>query len=305
MPVPVNPADLIAAQQAYAEHGTKAAAARALGIPVGTLKSRLEQTIRPTLAPRGRKEASIQDGIVLIGSDAHFWPGEPSTAFRAFLLFSKKIKPKIVVMNGDALDAASISRHPPIGWNHQPSVKAELDVAKERLAQLITASPQDARFYWPMGNHDARFETRLAQVAPEFKDVHGISLKDHFPEWEPCWSLFINDERGVVIKHRLRGGMHAPHNNTLWAGRSMVTGHLHSLKVSPISDYNGTRFGVDGGCLADPYHEAFNNYTEDSPKNWRSGFVVLTFVGGRLLWPEVCHVIEHGLVEFRGELIHV
>ena len=51
----------------------------------------------------------------------------------------------------------------------------------------------------------------------------------------------------VVIKHRMKGGIHAAHKNTLHAGTTMVTGHLHSLKVTPFSDYNGTRWGVDTG----------------------------------------------------------
>jgi hypothetical protein len=48
-------------------------------------------------------------------------------------------------------------------------------------------------------------------------------------------------------KHRMKGGIHAAHNNTLHAGTTMVTGHLHSVKVTPFSDYNGTRWDVDTG----------------------------------------------------------
>ena len=114
-------------------------------------------------------------------------------------------------------------------------------------------------------------------AAPEFAKVAGIHLRDHFPDWESGWSCWINND--VVIKHRFKGGIHAPHNHTLWAGRTIVTGHLHSAKVMPISDYNGTRWGVDGGCLADTGAKAFLDYTEDSPKNWRSGFVSLVSSG--------------------------
>jgi hypothetical protein len=77
------------------------------------------------------------------------------------------------------------------------------------------------------------------------------------------------------------------------------------MKVQPFSDYNGTRFGVDCGTLADPGGPQFVDYMEDSPANWRSGFVVLTFHKGRLLWPEPVHVIEDGAVEFRGRVIDV
>ena len=82
----------------------------------------------------------------------------------------------------------------------------------------------------------------------------------------------------------------------------MVTGHLHSLKVTPFDDYNGIRYGVDTGCLADTDGKQFMDYTEDNPKNWRSGFAVLTIRNGNLMWPEVVHVSKEG-VEFRGNYV--
>jgi hypothetical protein len=113
----------------------------------------------------------------------------------------------------------------------------------------------------------------------------------------------------VVVKHRFKGGIHATHNNTLWAGKTIVTGHLHSLKVTPLSDYNGTRWGIDTGTLADPASNTEGgpqfHYNEDNPQNHRSGFIVLTFKDGQLLWPEVCNVIDQNHVSFRGEVIRV
>lgn len=245
------------------------------------------------------------DGIVLVGSDAHYWPGKPSTAHRAFVRFAKELKPKIVVLNGDALDAPTISRHPPIGWENLPTLDREIQLVQERLGEIARAAGK-ARKLWPLGNHDARFNTRLAMATPEFRNVQGTRLVHHFPDWEPCWSVSIGGPRGAVIKHRFKGGIHATHNNALWAGRTLVTGHLHSLKVTPFSDYNGTRFGVDCGTLACPTSPAFS-YTEDNPLNWRSGFVVLTWKGGRLLWPEIVSVWdeERGEVQWRGEILRV
>jgi hypothetical protein len=94
---------------------------------------------------------------------------------------------------------------------------------------------------WTLGNHDSRFETRLATVAPEFARLYGHSLKDHFPAWSACWRCDINDD--IVVKHRHKGGIHATHTSTMWAGKTMVTGHLHSQKVSPFTDYNDTHHG--------------------------------------------------------------
>jgi len=279
---------------------------RAIARELGASKSGVGQILTPKkhpdayIAVKGRKEIDLVNGVVLVGGDAHYWPGPPSTAHRAFVKFCKRLRPAIVVSNGDALDASSISRHPPIGWDRLPSVKEELEVCQERLGEIAKAAFKAKRF-WPLGNHDARFETRLAQVAPEFKDVHGISLSDHFPEWTGCWSLHINDN--TVVKHRYKGGIHAPYNNTVMAGRSIIINHLHSQKVTPFSDYNGTRYGVDTGCLADPYAEAFQDYCEDNPRSWRAGFCVLTYRNGSLLMPELVSLWDSNHVQFRGEII--
>jgi hypothetical protein len=257
------------------------------------------------LSPREHKARhglEIKDGVVIVFSDAHFWPGVRTAAFRALLRFIEELKPVAVVNNGDAFDGASISRHPSIMWESKPSVIEELKACEQRLTEIEDAAGK-AKLIWPLGNHDARFETRLAQNAPEFKGVKGFHLKDHFPRWVPCWSCWVNDD--VVIKHRYHNGVHAVRNNIAKGGKTMVTGHLHSLKVTPMSDYNGTRFGVDTGTLADPSGPQFQDYTEDGPLDWRSGFAVLTFHHGRLLWPELVHVIGHNEVEFRGQVVRV
>lgn len=247
----------------------------------------------------------IKDGVVLIGSDAHYWPGIHSTAHRAFVKLCQELNPVAVIMNGDAYDGARVSRWPDGSWSDmasKPSVISELMATKDSLDEIQRAAPK-ARHIWPLGNHDARYESRLLQAAPEYAQVHGVKLKDHFPDWEPCWMALINQD--VVVKHRYKGGIHAPHNNTVNSGKTMFTGHLHSLKVTPWTDYNGTRYGIDTGTMADPYGPQFSNYTELNPLNWRSGFVVATFHKGRLLWPEPVHVLGPSEYEFRAKVYKI
>ena len=259
--------------------------------------------------PSGRKSEhpsrlhiEIENGIVLIASDAHYWPDVVTTMHRAFVRACKEMKPSLVIMNGDVFDGARISRHSPIMWEEAPTVKQELEACQERLGEIEQAAGKCEKI-WTFGNHDARFESRLASEAPEYADVPGMHLKDNFAFWRPCWSVFINDD--VVVKHRFKGGIHATHNNTLWSGKSIVTGHLHSAKVTPLTDYNGTRWGVDSGTLCEaPWAQAIN-YLEDNPVNWRSAFVVLTIHKGQLLQPELCLQHGPGQVEFRGKVWNV
>lgn len=250
-----------------------------------------------------RYRMTMRNGTIIVGSDAHYKPDIVSTAHRALVQLVKRIKPDVIVLNGDLLDGSSISRHFRIRWHKVFQVKDELDAVKDRLGE-IEAVAANAKLIRTWGNHDSNFETRLSGHVPQYEGVGGFTLWEHLPRWQPCMSVFVNDERGMVIKHRYKGGLHAPHNNVLWAGRHMVTGHLHSQKVQPITNYNGTLYGTDTGCLASPEDETFH-YAEDDPRNWRSGFGVFTFVDGEMMPPELVTVTGAGRVWFRGEIHHV
>ena len=253
----------------------------------------------------------IENGTVIVFSDAHFWPGLRSTAFDGLLWAIRELQPKAVICNGDAFDGAQISRHPRIQWDEKPSVVAELKACEMYLGEIEDEAKKarhNVRLMWPAGNHDLRLEARLAANAPEFQGVKGFTLKDHFPAWVPCWATWLTND--VVVKHRWHNGVHGAYNNTLKSGKSIITGHLHSLKVTPWTDYGPggelrTRYGVDTGTLAEPSGPQFMDYMEANPCNWRSGFAVLTFKDGRLLWPELAHKFADGQMEFRGKVYQV
>ena len=248
-----------------------------------------------------RIELSIKDGIVVVFGDAHYWPGDDSVAHRALIKFITDYQPMTIICNGDAFDGAKISRHPPTGWAKMPDVADELAFCKEKMGEIEVACPPKAKLCWDAGNHDTRFSARMASVAPEYVRVFGTDLPDHFPAWNFAWSTFINDD--VVVKHRFKGGTHATWNNTLSGGRTVVTNHLHRLQVTPLTDYNGRRYGVDCGTLSDfgPEESKFT-YGEDNPFNWGSGFAVLTFKAGKLLPPELV-IVQDKIPYYRGRSV--
>lgn len=261
-----------------------------------------------TVRHSAKIDMEVPNGIVIVFSDAHYFPGIATTAHKGLLKLIPILKPKVIICNGDAFDGATISRYPRIGWDSKPSVKQELDAVDERLGEIVKAARSlrnGCKLAWPLGNHDSRFETYLAANAGNYEGVSGFHLKDHFPEWLPCWAIEINGH--TVIKHRYKNGIHAAHNNTVNSGKTIITGHLHSLKVTPWTDYNGTRWGVDTGTLADadPFAPQFVDYLEGNSVNWRSGFAVLTFRDSRLMMPELVQVFDEDSVEFRGEVIKV
>lgn len=244
---------------------------------------------------------AIQDGVILVGSDAHYWPGIVSTAHQAFCRLAKKLSPKYVILNGDIMDGARISRHPRVLWQKLPTVKDEIHSVQDRCAEIERAAPR-ATLLRTVGNHDARFENYLCSNIPEFEEMSGTSLLHYLPQWRAGWAIHLNAESigWTVVRHRhVTGGIHSMYQSTLKAGVNYVHGHLHKLACTPLGDYRGRRYGVDCGTLADPTGPQFA-YTECGPLNWGSGFYVLTFKGGRLLPPEPC-VVERGTAWFRGE----
>lgn len=245
------------------------------------------------------RRAEVHDGHVIVFSDAHWWPQERTLANDALLEVIKELKPRRVVNNGDAFDGAGkISTHAPLGWAKVPSAKEELEACQERALEIELAAPRGCKLDWNVGNHDTRFDKRLAAVAGEYEGLVE-RLEDKFTSWDFAWSLRLNDD--VMIKHRWHNGIHATYNNALKGGVNIVTGHLHRLAVTPWADYTGRRYGVDTGTLADPHAPQFD-YLENNPTPWCSGFAVLTFRDGRLLPPELVEV--HGSSAlFRGEIV--
>jgi len=246
-----------------------------------------------------RIKLTVKNGMVPIFGDAHYWPGDRSLAHQALVRFIAKYKPMAVICNGDAFDGARISRHPPTGWAAMPDVADELDYCQQMMNEIAEAAPPKAKLCWNMGNHDTRFSARLATSSPEYVRVHGTDLPDHFPAWNFAWSTEINDD--VMIKHRYHNGLHATWNNALKSGRNIFTNHLHRLAVTPLTDYNGRRYGVDCGTLSDfgPDEQKFT-YGEDNPFNWGSGFAVATFKNGKLIPPDLV-IIQDKIAYFRGE----
>ena len=252
-----------------------------------------EQTVGNT-----RRGIELEKGRIIVFSDAHFWPDQTTTAFKALLEMIKEFKPTAVVCNGDALDGASISRFPRQDWNAIPSVAEELEACQHFMGEIEAVS-KGAKLYWPLGNHDARLEMRIIENLPAFEGVRGTTLKEYFPEWLPCWSFWVNED--TCIKHRWKGGFSAGRANSLNSGVNMITGHTHHLSCMPVGDFNGTRWGVQTGTLADIHGQQFA-YTEDTPKDWNSGFVMLSFERSRLLQPEMIRVWGEDEVEFRGKI---
>jgi hypothetical protein len=249
---------------------------------------------------------TVKGGTAIVFGDAHYWPGERSLAHEALCILSKRLGPKLIIGNGDLFDGAGISRHDVLGWQKLPTVAQELDAVRTSLDQIKRACPK-ARTRSTVGNHDSRFDRRLATETPQFQEIHGMRLEDHLKDWPMSYAVLINEDIDpVFVTHNVKGGIHATWNNTASTGCHVVTGHLHDQNERTRSFLFKEAVGIDHGCLADVDHEAFS-YRMGRPSNWRSGFVVLSFDSqGRLFPAEFCRVQIYGNYKraiFRGEVV--
>jgi predicted MPP superfamily phosphohydrolase len=230
----------------------------------------------------------ITNGIVVVFSDAHYWPGPPTVAHKALLAVVSNLKPAVVIANGDVFDGARVSRHDPIYKHETPSPKEEVEACVERMTEIEDAS-KNSTFLWTVGNHDQRLWRYIRVNAPEASGMPYTDLFEYFGRWKPTYAIDVNGN--TLIKHRWHNGIHATYNNALKGGVNVVTGHLHRLQVSAWGDYTGRRYGVDTGTLAEPDGQQFM-YLEHNPVPWASGFAVLTFRNGVLLPPELVEVVD-------------
>ncbi len=253
-----------------------------------------------------RAAETLRDGYMVIFSDAHFWPGIRSVAFEALLVVLKAVKPKLVISDGDAFDGATISRHDPLGWQKLPTVIEELDATKNFLDEIVRAAP-GAKRRFVVGNHDSRFDRRLATETSEFQDVQGFRLADHLKGWPMSYAVLVNEDTDPsFVVHNIRGGVYAPRNNVLAAGCTVFTGHLHSQKAMPVSTLLHDWEGVDCGTLCERDGPQFS-YLSSRPTDWREGFAVQRYDKNGYRYPvELCrvqHVKGEARAIFRGEAV--
>ncbi len=258
------------------------------------LRSHSREPFHPKSSQYSKKNCTV-----VIFSDAHFWPQKLCPKPPAYHILKKvlpHIKPDVLIDNGDSFDGATISRHPPHGWQDMPSVIEEIDVNKLYHAELKKAAG-NPKCYWVWGNHDARFDAKLAGKVNQFKGVQGMTLPDHFHEWEFCESVILNEN--MMVKHRWHGGVHAAFNNTVKAGISLVTGHTHRGNIRPYADLTGVRYGIECPTLAYKNSPQFF-YCNHNPVNWQEGFLVIDYIEG-IPHPEIVEVKE-GKAWWRGKV---
>jgi len=175
---------------------------------------------------------------ILFVSDCHH-PYADTRAWRVMLKVGKSLKPDVVVVLGDFIDAyplSTFSKDP----NRGAMIDTEIEFANERLDELDSLGP--SRNIFIAGNHSKRLERYLADKAPalynQVKIEKLLKLKSRGWEYVPYRSdikigkLYITHDVGYASRT-------AVFRNLDSYQHSIVTGHTHRLSYIVEGDATG------------------------------------------------------------------
>ena len=112
-----------------------AAAARSIGVNVKTFTHRRsqaqlrfpngipDQTINGRWAYPRMIAKNVPGTTWLIVSDLHIWDGDPPLIYKAAVKLAKTLKVDGIILNGDIIDGARISRHPQMRGSKAPKIE--------------------------------------------------------------------------------------------------------------------------------------------------------------------------------------
>lgn len=205
---------LLEAKSAFEEHGSKAAAARALGIAVSTLKDRLERFSRvcgytPITAPLKRATKPQKHCVI---PDVQAKPGVPLDHLKWAGQYIAEKKPDTIICIGDFADMPSLSSY------DKGKVSAEnkryqydLEAAHKAMELLMTPIVNEPdykpRLVLTLGNH----EERIVRYGNENPHLHGfVTVQDLGYEawgWEVHPFLEVVEIDGIEYAHYITTGV--------------------------------------------------------------------------------------------------
>ena len=198
----------------------------------------------------------IKQSRVLIISDLHF-PYQNNKAVEVALDYGKSKKVDCILINGDLIDFANISRHEK-DWRHR-SITDEFDAVKSFLKSLRLNFPK-TKIVYKLGNHDERWEKFLYAKAPEVFDMPEFQLEIILKLGELKIDI-VKDKRPIKLGkltvlhgHELMGmgGVNPARAIFTKTLEDTLTGHYHRTSSHSEPTMNNRLINVHSqGCLCD------------------------------------------------------
>ena len=214
----------------------------------------------------------IKQSKTLIISDLHF-PYHDNKAIELSLKYGLNKKVDCVLINGDLIDFAGISRHEK-DWR-QRSINEEFESVRGFLKGLRKLFPK-ARIVFKYGNHDERWEKWMFLKAPEIFDCSDFQLEILLRLGELKIEV-VKDKRPIRIGkltvlhgHEMTGGsggVNPARATFLKTLESVIVGHYHKTSQHTEASMFSEVYSVNStGCLCgmNPHYMPINK--------WNHGF---------------------------------
>ncbi|GIV51986.1 MAG: hypothetical protein KatS3mg038_2507 [Candidatus Kapaibacterium sp.] len=210
----------------------------------------------------------------LVISDLHI-PHHDTSALKVALSYARERKVDTIIINGDMLDFAAVSRYDKT--TDVATLRDEIDVGKDVLA-LIRRRLPNARITYRLGNHEERLEYYLMRHAREIAQLGVVTIDrlldldrlkiDYQRDRRPIWIgklcvLHGHEMRSAAAINIAKAVLDRTHVNT-------IVGHWHRRQQYDRRSVDGSMIGCwVVGCLCDlrPHYMPINQ--------WQHGFAIV------------------------------
>ena len=184
-------------------------------------------------------------------SDMHI-PAQHPDALEFLKGIKKHFQPDVVVCTGDLTDSAALSRF--VKNPDLPQSGDELEETLDYLARLYRLFP--TMIICNDSNHDDRLEKRALEAGIPKAMIKSFREWAKFPQGWTIKNKPVIDK--IMFTHGQQfGGVNVARTAAIHYAMNVVLGHHHSQAgVSWINNGNKVYFGVAGGCLINPRHDA-------------------------------------------------
>ena len=191
-------------------------------------------------------------GKTAVFSDIHLGIHDKA-ALIAAIQYAKQDRVENIILNGDILDSAQISRHPKHA--DTPKFLNEIELAKQFLEGLRSEF-KDQIIYFKIGNHEDRLERYLMQNADALAgliDFRKLLKLDELGIRFVESTQFMRIENTYIVhghEMKVSGGVNPARALILKAAANVVMGHVHRTSFASIKSLDGKFYkAYTTGCL--------------------------------------------------------
>lgn len=217
---------------------------------------------------------TASDFTAVFLSDPHF-PYQDDDVISSAVRLVKKVKPEVVVLNGDTTDFWQVS---PFNRARRGAddLQGDIDLSNAYRWRLRKAAP-DAILIETEGNHDWRLRRYIEEEATFLSSLRALTIPElmEHADLELRWygspgvrllPHFLA-RHGSYVRKDAGASAKAEFEDSKLSGTS---GHTHRLGIHRVTSYRGVEQWGESGCLSrvDP------DYVKGGLPNWQQGALV-------------------------------